>query len=52
VLINGVAGIVTFRNGQPFSIGAFTVRNGKIVDLEFLADPGRLRRLDLTILHN
>ena len=49
-LINGVAGAVAFRDGQPFSIGAVTVRNGKIVELDFLADPERLRGLDLTIL--
>ena len=48
-LINGVAGAVAFRDGQPFSIGALTVRNGKIVELDFLADPERLRQLDLTI---
>ena len=41
-LINGVAGAVAFRDGQPFSIGAVTVRNGKIVELDFLADPERL----------
>ena len=49
-LINGVAGAVAFRDGQPFSIGAVTVRNGKIVELDFLADRERLRGLDLTIL--
>jgi DNA-directed RNA polymerase specialized sigma24 family protein len=49
-LINGVAGAVAFRDGQPFSIGAVTVRNGKIVELDFLADPERLRELDLRIL--
>jgi RNA polymerase sigma factor (sigma-70 family) len=49
-LINGVAGAVAFRQGQPFSIGAVTVRNGKIVELDFLADQERLRELDLTIL--
>ena len=49
-LINGVAGAVAFRDGQPFSIGALTVRNGKIVELDFLGDPERLRQLDLTIL--
>jgi DNA polymerase III epsilon subunit-like protein len=32
------------------SIGAVTVRNGKIVELDFLADPERLAQLDLTIL--
>jgi RNA polymerase sigma factor (sigma-70 family) len=49
-LINGVAGAVAFRHGRPFSIGAVTVRNGKIVELDFLGDPERLRDLDLTIL--
>jgi hypothetical protein len=49
-LINGVAGAVAFLHGQPFSIAAVTVRNGKIVELDFLADPERLRILDLTIL--
>jgi RNA polymerase sigma factor (sigma-70 family) len=49
-LINGVAGAVAFRHGQPFSIGAVTVRDGRIVELDFLADPERLRQLDLTVL--
>ena len=48
-LINGVAGAVAFRDGQPFSIGAVTVRDGKIVELDFLGDPERLRQFDLTI---
>jgi hypothetical protein len=50
VLINGAAGMVAFLHGQPFSVGAVTVRNGRIVELDFLADPERLRLLDLTIL--
>ena len=49
-LINGVAGAVTKRDGEPFSIGAVTVRHRKIVALDILADPDRLRSLDLTIL--
>jgi RNA polymerase sigma factor (sigma-70 family) len=49
-LVNGVAGNVTFRDAQPVSVGAFTVRNGRIVELDFLADPERLRLLDLTLL--
>jgi RNA polymerase sigma factor (sigma-70 family) len=49
-LINGVPGGVAFRHGQLFSVGAITVRNGKIVELDFLNDPERLRQLDLTIL--
>jgi RNA polymerase sigma-70 factor (ECF subfamily) len=50
VLVNGAAGLLATRDGQPFSIGAFTVRGGKIVEIDILADPERLRRLDLTIL--
>jgi RNA polymerase sigma-70 factor (ECF subfamily) len=51
-LINGIAGAVAFRDGQPFSIGAVTVRNGRIVELDFLGDPERLRQLDLTIFED
>ncbi len=49
-LVNGVAGAVTTRDGVAFSVGAFTVREGKVVALDILADPDRLRDLDLTIL--
>lgn len=44
-LVNGAAGVVTFLHEQPFSIAAVTIRNGKIVEIDFLADPARL---DLT----
>jgi RNA polymerase sigma-70 factor (ECF subfamily) len=50
VLINGVAGVVRYHQGQPAAVGAFTVRNGRIVEIDFLADPERIRLLDLTIL--
>src|SRR5918996_4949566 len=50
VLVNGVAGMVAFLRGEVFSIAAVTVRNGKIVALDFLNDPERLRLLDLTTL--
>jgi RNA polymerase sigma-70 factor (ECF subfamily) len=49
-LINGAAGIVSTRGGRVFSVGGFTVRGGKIVAIDFLADPERLIRLDLTVL--
>jgi RNA polymerase sigma-70 factor, ECF subfamily len=49
-LINGAAGLVSTRNGQPFSVGAFTIRSGKIVEIDILADPERLAALDLTVL--
>jgi len=49
-LINGAAGMVSFLHGRPFSIAAFTVKNGKIAEIDFLADPERLIQLDLTQL--
>jgi ketosteroid isomerase-like protein len=49
-LVNGTAGIVATRNGVVFTIASVIVRNGKIAELDFLADPERLARLDLTIL--
>jgi hypothetical protein len=39
-----------FLHGELFSIGAVTVRNGRIVELDFLANRERLRLLDLTFL--
>ena len=49
-LVNGAAGLVSTRDGEPFSVGGFTIRDRKIVEIDILADPERLRRLDLTIL--
>jgi RNA polymerase sigma-70 factor (ECF subfamily) len=49
-LINGTVGAVSIRDGKPFSVGALTVRNGKIVEMDFFADPERLAQLDLTVL--
>jgi len=50
VLVNGAAGIVTFLDGKPFSVAAVSIRNGKIVEMDFLADPERIARLDLAEL--
>ena len=36
--------------GRPVSIMAFTVRGGRIVEIDSIADPERLRRLDLPVL--
>jgi RNA polymerase sigma factor (sigma-70 family) len=49
-LVNGAPGTVSIRDGKPFSVGAFTVKNGKIVEIDFLADPERIAQLDLTLL--
>jgi RNA polymerase sigma factor (sigma-70 family) len=46
-LVNGAAGVVVAPHGRPFSVMGFTVRNGEIVAIDVLADPTRLRQLDL-----
>jgi hypothetical protein len=49
-LVNGAAGAVTLLDGEPFSVAAVTVRNRRIVAMDFLSDAELLGRLDLTIL--
>jgi hypothetical protein len=49
-LVNGVAGLVATRDGEPFSVMACTVRDGRIAEMNILADPERLQALDLTVL--
>lgn len=49
VLVNGIpGGIAWSRDGSPFAILALTVKGGRIVEIEVLADPERLSILNLT----
>jgi RNA polymerase sigma factor (sigma-70 family) len=49
-LVNGAPGFVVAPRGRPVALAGFTVANGKIVEIDVLADPARLRELDLTVL--
>src|SRR5215217_4870521 len=49
-LVNGAAGVVVAPRGRLFAVMGFTVRRGKIVEIDVLADPARLRQLDLAVL--
>jgi RNA polymerase sigma factor (sigma-70 family) len=49
-LVNGAAGVIVARGGRPFSVMGFTIRGGRIVEIDILADPERLRQLDLAVL--
>ena len=51
-LVNGAPGMVTFRDGEPFSVAAVTVRRGRIVEMDFLTDPERLAKLDLSVFED
>jgi RNA polymerase sigma-70 factor (ECF subfamily) len=46
-LVNGAAGVVVFEQGRLVSVMGFTVAGGRIVEMDALADPERLARLDL-----
>jgi len=50
-LVNGAPGIVAWdAAGEPFSVLAFTIAGGRIVEIDILLDPERLRRLGLDAL--
>ena len=51
-LVNGAAGVVATRDGKPFSVMACTVRGSRIAEMDILADPERLKSLDLTVLES
>jgi RNA polymerase sigma factor (sigma-70 family) len=46
-LVNGAAGVVVAPRGRPYAVIGFTIARGRIVEMDLLADPERVRRLDL-----
>jgi RNA polymerase sigma factor (sigma-70 family) len=53
VLVNGHVGVLTrLPDGRLFSVVGFTIAGGKIVEMDILADPERLDRLDLSAIEN
>lgn len=51
-LVDGFAGAVWAPRGQPRVVFAFTILDGKIVEIELLADPEILDHLDLATVDN
>jgi RNA polymerase sigma factor (sigma-70 family) len=49
-LVNGAVGLVMAPRGQLFLVLGFTITAGKITEIDVIADPDRLRRLDLAVL--
>jgi RNA polymerase sigma factor (sigma-70 family) len=47
-LVNGAAGVVVAAGARLIAVMGFTVRGDKITEIDILADPERLRHLDLT----
>jgi RNA polymerase sigma-70 factor (ECF subfamily) len=50
VLVNGAAGVVAMLAGEAGAVMAFTISRGKIVEIDAIIDPERLRGLDLSAL--
>ncbi|MGI8553321.1 MAG: RNA polymerase sigma factor SigJ [Dehalococcoidia bacterium] len=51
-LVDGAVGIVVAPRGRLFVVLGLTITRGKIVAIDVVADPARLRRLDLAFLND
>ena len=49
-LVNGAVGVVVAPRGRLLMVLVFTISHGKIVEIDAVADPQRLRQLDLAVL--
>ncbi|HEX5907296.1 MAG TPA: RNA polymerase sigma factor SigJ [Propionibacteriaceae bacterium] len=49
-LINGTAGVVITTRGRPVAVMGFTVTDGKIVEIDAIADPQRVKRIAAAVL--
>ncbi len=50
VLVNGTLGYLVVTRGRPLALIGIAIRDDKITEIDILADPQRLGRLDLTAL--
>jgi len=51
-LVNGAVGLVMAPRGRLILVLRFTITDGKIAEMDLIADPDRLRRLDLVVLED
>ncbi len=49
-LVNGAAGVVITVAGRSFAVMGFTVADGKIVEIDAIADPERVARIAAAVL--
>jgi RNA polymerase sigma-70 factor (ECF subfamily) len=49
-LVNGAAGVIVTAAGRPFAIIGFTVSKGRIVAIDAIAEPARVRRIAAAVL--
>jgi RNA polymerase sigma factor (sigma-70 family) len=51
-LVNGAAGVVITVRGRPYAVMGFTVADGKIIEIDAIADPDRVSRIATAVLSN
>ena len=49
-LVNGKVGVVLAPHGKLFAVGILTIRRGRIVEMDLVADPERLRETEVAVL--
>jgi len=49
-LVNGAAGMVASIDGKPVAVVGLTISQGKVAEIDVIADPDRLLRLNLAVL--
>lgn len=48
-LVNGAVGVIAAPRGKLAYVLQFTIRNGKIAEVDLISDPARIIRLDLAV---
>ncbi len=49
-LVNGAAGVIVTRRGQPVTVMGFTIADGRIASIDAIADPDRVQRMAAEVL--
>ena len=49
-LVNGAAGVIVTMRGRPMTVMGFTVADGKIAEIDAIADPERVHQIAAAVL--
>jgi len=49
-LVDGMVGVVLAPRGRLFGVGVLTIRDGRITEMQLIADPERLSRIEVAVL--
>jgi RNA polymerase sigma-70 factor (ECF subfamily) len=51
-MVDGTPGLVMAPHGRLLRALAFTFAGDRVTSIDVIGDPARLRRLDLSLIHN